>query len=185
MDMGMNSIPQCIEALESYLERGGVRLVRAALPECIHGRVSRRRITLRAGLSPPQELVALVHELTHWLVHREARGCMDCTLFEYEAEAVEALVMARLGLPQASAERAFDGASPTDHLLAASVARVTRASARIFAALSLDPALGMDPETNVSEAQTPIDLEAAAGKKVVFEYEQRGVGNFLGPTKTL
>ena len=28
-------------------------------------------ITLRAGLSPEQELLTLVHELTHWLAHRD------------------------------------------------------------------------------------------------------------------
>src|SRR5476649_2470954 len=88
-----------IRSLEAYVERNGARLVRTALPECVHGRVSRDLITLRAGLTPEQELLTLVHELAHWLAHRGARPGPCCTVFEYEAEAVEALVMARLGLP--------------------------------------------------------------------------------------
>ena len=59
-----------------------------------------RLITLRAGLTPEQELPILVHELAHWLAHRDARPGAHCTVFEYEADAVEALVMARLGLIQ-------------------------------------------------------------------------------------
>src|ERR1035438_10456016 len=109
----MTSIPNYIHALEAYIRRSGARLSRAALPECMHGRVYRNLITLRTGLSPKQELVALVHELAHWLAHRDARCRMDCTLFEYEAEAVEALVMARLGLPPAAGDASgVDGASP-------------------------------------------------------------------------
>src|SRR5271170_2123697 len=128
----MTSIPNCIQVLEAFIERGGARLKRSNLPACVHGRVYRDLITLRADLTPEQELVALVHELTHWLAHRGARRAVDCTLFEYEAEAVEALVMARLGLPHARFEyRAPFGLSPTDNLLSASVARVTFASAAI------------------------------------------------------
>ena len=46
--------------------------------------------------SPEQELLALVHELAHWLAHRERIAAFALhAIFEYEAEAVEALVMAR------------------------------------------------------------------------------------------
>jgi hypothetical protein len=176
----MASISNYIHALEAYIRRSGARLARAALPECVHGRVYRDLITLRTGLSPKQELVALVHELAHWLAHRDARCRMDCTLFEYEAEAVEALVMARLDLPHAAVdESAVDLASPTDNLLSASVARVIWASTRIC------DALGVGAETQVSEPQASINLEAAPGKEIVFEYEQHGMGDFLGSPEAL
>src|SRR6202451_4281770 len=173
----MTSTPNCIHALEAYIERSGARLRRTSLPACVHAFVYCDLITLRTGLSPQQELVALVHELAHWLAQRDARCGMDCTLFEYEAEAVEALVMARLGLPHVGADSALDPDSRTDNLLSASVARVIWASGRICGALGVDQ--------GISEAQTAIDLEAAAGKKVVFEYEHHGMGDFLGLSEPL
>ena len=88
-----------IECLEAYCERAGARLVRTVLPQEVQGLSCRNLITLRAGLSPEQELLTLVHELTHLLLHRETQDGMERTRFEYEAEAVEALVMQRLGLP--------------------------------------------------------------------------------------
>jgi len=176
----MTSIPHCIHALEAYIERSGARLAREGLPECVHGRINFDLITLRTDLTPKQELVTLVHELTHWLAHRDARCRMDCTLFEYEAEAVEALVMARLDLPYAAVDPgAHELDSPTDNLLSASVARVKWASARICGAL------GIDATAIVSETQAPIDFKAAAGKEIVLEYEQHGMGNFLGSSEAL
>jgi len=71
-----------------------------------------------------------VHELAHWLAHRDVRCFAHCTVFEYEAEAVEALVMARLGLTHPEAGAAED-------LLSASAARVHFASDRICGALGL------------------------------------------------
>jgi hypothetical protein len=150
-----------IHALETYLEHRGARLAHGNLPATVHGRVSGNLITIRKGLNPRQELSALVHESAHWLVHQDPRTPMDCTVFEYEAEAVEALVMARLGL--ATASRA-------DNLLPASVVRVMFASTRICDAL---------------EAQTPVDFEAAPRKEIVFEYEQYGMGDFLGLPEAL
>ena len=176
----MTSIPNCIELLEAYIERGGARLVRSNLPPGVHGRIYRDQITLRLGLSPEQELTALIHELTHWLAHRDAHRIIECTLFEYEAEAVEALVLARLGLRDSRFERAAPHhCLPTDNLLSVSVARVIEASARISAAL------GLEAEMPRSEAQAAIDLDAAAGKEIVFEYEQYGMGDFLGLPEAL
>ena len=92
-----------------------------------------------AGLSPEQELLTLVHELAHWLLHREPQApAWIARVFEYEAEAVEALVMARLGLPHPQRGVDLDGESPTDNLLSASVTRVIWASRRICGALGLD-----------------------------------------------
>jgi len=167
----MISIPNCIQLLEAFIERSGAHLQRGNLPPCVHGRIYRDLITLRADLSPEQELVALVHELAHWLAHRDARHAMDCTLYEYEAEAVEALVMARLGAPYRL--------SPTDDLLAASVARVIAAGAVICRAL------GVDAQMPSSEAQAAVDLDTAAGKEIVFQYEQHGMGDFLGLPEAL
>ncbi len=132
----MTTIPEHIRSLEAYAARSGARLVRAALPEAVHGRVCSDLIMLRADLDPEQELLALVHELTHWLAHRNAPPQQAWTVFEYEAEAVEALVMERLGI-RPSTGQVEAGASPTDDLLSASVTRVIWASGRICEALGL------------------------------------------------
>jgi hypothetical protein len=156
-----------IQALENYVERNGARLVRCRLPEWVHGRVRQDLITLHADLSPEQELPALVHELAHWLAHRNTGSRMHCTLFEYEAEAVEQLVMARLGLPLPC--HLLDPArdSPTDDLLSASVARVRWASELICAALGLQP-------------QAAVDVDAPAREEIVLEYEEHRLRDFLG-----
>ncbi len=130
----MAAIPDYIRSLESYVERHGARLVRTSLPEWVHGSASHDLIVLRPGLDPQQELWALVHELAHWLAHRGVGARQPSTVFEYEAEAVEALVMARLGLPRSSGQ---DG-NPTDDLLSASVTRVIWASGRICDALGVE-----------------------------------------------
>jgi len=132
----MATILDHIRSLESYVERSGARLVRSPLPESVHGRVFSDLIMLRADLDPEQELLTLVHELTHWLTHRDPCPQHPCTVFEYEAEAVEALVMARLGLHSTSVHIA-EGDNPTDGLLSASVKRVVWASSRICDALGV------------------------------------------------
>lgn len=133
----MATIIDHIRSLESYVERSGARLVRSTLPESVHGRVSSDLIMLRADLDPEQELLTLVHELTHWLTHRDACLQQPCTIFEYEAEAVEALVMVRLGLQSPSDRIDPEGDDPTDGLLSASVKRVVWASNRICDALGV------------------------------------------------
>jgi len=124
--------------LESYVERSGARLVRTTLPEAVHGRVSSDLITLRAGLDPEQELLTLVHELAHWLAHRGMNPTAPSTIFEYEAEAVEALVMSQLGLACPVHDPNLGNDCPTDGLLFASVARVRWASGRICRALGVE-----------------------------------------------
>lgn len=169
----MMAVRKHIRSLEAYVERSGARLVRTSLPEWVHGRVCCDRITLRADLSPEQELLALVHEVAHWLAHRGAHSGASGTLFEYEAEAVESLVMARLGLPRpAYAASAIVYDSPTDGLLSASVARVISASGRICDALGLEP-------------QASVHLEAASGEEVVLKNKPHGVSDFLGFPQTL
>jgi len=174
----VTAIHDHIRSLEGYVERSGARLVRTTLPECVHGRVCCDIITLRTGLSPEQELLTLVHELVHWLAHRDACPGPYCTVFEYEAEAVEALVMARLGMAPPGLD-VVDIDRPTDGLLSASVTRVNWASTRICGAL------GLETERPPSEPQTPVHVEAAPGKEIVLEYEQHGVGDFLGLSQAL
>jgi hypothetical protein len=137
----MTVIQSHIRSLECYVERCGGCVVRELLPEAIHGGTSRDCITLHAGLDPYQQLLALVHELTHWLAHRDAsRDLSACaTIYEYEAEAVETLVMGRLGLPcpaEDAAGEEFD--RPTDGLLTSSVTRVRSTVRRICQALELE-----------------------------------------------
>jgi hypothetical protein len=137
--LAVTAILNHIRSLEGYVVCSGARLVRGTLPEWVHGRVCGDLITLRAGLTPEQELPTLVHELAHWLAHRGVRDGGLCTVFEYEAEAVEALVMARLGFTHSGADPAQASGSPTEGLLSASVARVLWASGCICGALGLNP----------------------------------------------
>jgi len=132
----MATVHDHIRALECFLAVSGVRLVRTPLPPAVHGRTHSDLITLSADLSPLQELLALVHELAHWLAHREAGAAGHRTVFEYEAEAVEALVMARLGICESGGQLDWDGL--TDDLLPASVTRVNWASDCICRALGIE-----------------------------------------------
>jgi hypothetical protein len=126
-----------VRSLELYLCQEGVRVVRSDLPPGVHGRTLHNLIVLREGLDPEQELLALVHELTHWLAHRGSGDCdVRRTVFEYEAEAVEAVVMDYLGLQcPATTLSPLERQSPTDDLLLASVERVHLTSRRICNAL--------------------------------------------------
>ena len=169
----MNTILRYIRLLEDYMARIDATLVRTPLPEWVHGRTHLNCIALRTDLTPEQELLALVHELAHWLAHQQrARQRLDSTIFEYEAEAVEMLVMARLGLshPETLLSSYGDG-RPTDNLLATSVARVQWASDQICGAL-LQP-------------QATVDLETAPGEKVVLEYELHRMSDFIGSAQAL
>jgi hypothetical protein len=139
----MTAIQSHIRSLECYVERCGGCVVREQLPDAIHGGLSRNRITLHASLDPQQQLLALVHELTHWLVHRDVADAPGAcaTIYEYEAEAVESLVMNRLGLPcPADDVLAAGWYCPTDGLLTSSVRRVLSTVGRICQALELEQA---------------------------------------------
>jgi hypothetical protein len=138
----MSAILEHIRSLESYAQRSGATLVRGTLAEPVHGSLSHNHITLRLDLSPEQHLLALVHELTHWLAHRNEGTRPPLayrTIYEYEAEAVEALVMARLGLDvRERTPGPVDEGQPTDGLLTSSVNRVISATQRICQALGLE-----------------------------------------------
>jgi hypothetical protein len=179
-DRAVTAILNYIRSLEAYVERSGARLVRTALPECVCGQLRGDVITLRLGLSPEQQLLTLVHELVHWLAHRDARPGLHCTWFEYEAQAVEALVMTRLGLPLPAFDTTDLGQeSPTDGLLSDSVARVKWVSRRICGVL------GLEAEPLGSEPQAPVHIEAAAGEEIVLKDKQYGVSDFVRFPQTL
>lgn len=132
-----------IRALEDYLAGSGASLHRLPMPEWLLGRQRWDQIQLRSGLSPEEELPVLVHELAHWLVHSgftQGGGWQgpERTICEYEAEAVEVVVLSRLGLQRLlpHAHEWID-VDPADALLAHSKKRVTFACERICAALGI------------------------------------------------
>jgi len=90
-------------------------------------------MTLRSGMSKEQQLLTLIHELTHVLVHSEDSERLNRTVCEYEAEAVEKLVAGKLGLKDA-AHLPIDLSAATDDLLACSVRRVRAVAGTLLAA---------------------------------------------------
>jgi IrrE N-terminal-like domain len=121
-----------IDALEEFSARHGVLVFRSPLSPWVVGRVDENQILLRSGLSKKQQLLTLIHELTHFLAHRAGEQ-LDRTVCEYEAEAVEKLVAGQLGLKDL--DTAIDLATVTDDLLACSVARVRWVARILLAAL--------------------------------------------------
>jgi len=170
----MRPITGLIHCLETHVRGCGVKVRRAPLPDSVQGRMRENLITVRPELPPLQELAVLVHEFTHWLVHRHPRDGVEHTLFEYEAEAVEVLVLDRLGLSRGPR-------APLDGLLPASVARVHFAQHRICEALDL----GGDEAPGVLQPQTAVDFQTPTGKEIVFEYEAYGMGDFFGLPEAL
>lgn len=175
-----------IQLLERYLETRGGSLRRHALPERIHARLVHDQIILDCSLSPEDELAALIHELAHWLMHREMPHPVSRTLLEYEAEAVERLVLAHLASNSGStAPGSSSAGAVTENLLLASVGRVTAATARLCDVLGVQDALGMPGEARPSEAQAPVQFETASREEIVLEYERYGMGDFLGLPEAL
>lgn len=123
-----------IDALEEFSARHGVAVFRTPLSPWVVGRMDENQIVLRRGLSQEQQLLTLVHELTHFLAHRP-EAPLNRTVCEYEAEAVEKLVAGQLGLKVAGTE--IDLSTVTDDLLACSVARVRWVTQTLLAAVRL------------------------------------------------
>jgi hypothetical protein len=123
-----------IDALEDFSARRGVSVFRAALSPWVVGRMNENQIVLRHGLSQEQQLLTLIHELTHFLVHRPDAQ-LNRTVCEYEAEAVEKLVAGQLGLKEAGT--AIDLHTVTDDLLACSVTRVRWVAQTLLTAVRL------------------------------------------------
>ena len=160
--------------LENLARRCGVTVLRSSLRAGVFGRIEERRIVLRAGLTPEQQLLTLVHELSHLLLHCEINPPIDRTICEYEAEAVERWVgMALRVAPYGDELEDLD--TVTDGLLACSVKRVRCASL-----LLLQVAQGV-PTSQASrlQAQSAVQVDTASGKEVIFNNELRGVRDFI------
>jgi IrrE N-terminal-like domain len=121
-----------IDRLEEFSALCGVSVFRIPLSPWVVGRMDENQIVLRSGLSKEQQLLTLIHELTHFLAHRAGEQ-LDRTVCEYEAEAVEKLVAGRLGLKDLGI--AIDLTTVTDDLLACSVARVQWVARILLAAV--------------------------------------------------
>jgi hypothetical protein len=167
-----------IDRLEVFAERRGAPVIRGSLGAAVLGRAAKGRVVLRAGLSKQQQLLTLVHELTHLLVHCEATTRLNRTVCEYEAEAVEKWVGMQLGLPAYGREHADSHGDPdgdpfgiTDDLLKCSVVRV-RWAARIL----LGAAIGSER----LQAQAAVEVDAPPGEEIVLDDELGGVGDFIG-----
>ena len=124
-----------IDALEEFSALHGVAVFRTHLSPWVVGRMDENQIVLRSGLSEEQQLLTLVHELTHFLAHRPEE-LLNRTVCEYEAEAVEKLVAGQLGLKDSGT--AIDLNTVTDDLLACSVARVRWVARTLLTAVQAD-----------------------------------------------
>jgi hypothetical protein len=124
-----------INALEAFSARQGIAVFRTALSPWVVGRMHEHQIVLRSGLSKKEQLLTLVHELTHFLAHRPDAQ-LNRTVCEYEAEAVEKLVACQLGLKDLG--NAIDPATVTDDLMACSVTRVRWVARTLLAVVQED-----------------------------------------------
>ncbi len=106
-----------IDALEEFSALHGVSVFRTPLSPWVVGRMDENQIVLRSGLSKEQQLLTLVHELTHFLAHRPDAQ-LNRTVCEYEAEAVEKLVAGQLGLKDLGTAIDLGYRSPTTCWLA-------------------------------------------------------------------
>ncbi len=121
-----------IDALEEFSARQGIAVFRTSLSPWVVGLMDANQIVLRSGLSQEQQLLTLVHELTHFLAH-QPREQLNRTVCEYEAEAVEKWVGGYLGLKDLSMP--MDLGAVTDDLLACSVTRVRWVARTLLAAI--------------------------------------------------
>ena len=120
-----------IDRLEQFSDRCGAPVIRNSLIAGVFGRTERGCIVLRAGLSLDQQVLTLVHELTHLIVHCNASPRINRTVCEYEAEAVESWVGTELAV-EPHADETLNVSSVTDDLLACSVARVRWAAGTLL-----------------------------------------------------
>jgi hypothetical protein len=132
-----------INRLEEFSALRGVSVFRTPLSPWVVGRMDENQIVLRSGLSKEQQILTLVHELTHFLAHRPEQQ-LDRTVCEYEAEAVEKLVAGQLGLKNLG--NAIDLNTVTDDLLACSVARVRWVARALLTAVQEDR---LQPQTAI------------------------------------
>jgi IrrE N-terminal-like domain len=143
-------LQRLIDRLEEFSTLQGVAVFRTPLSAWVAGRVEENQIVLRRGLSKEQQLLTLIHELTHFLAHRAGEQ-LDRTVCEYEAEAVEKLVAGQLGLKNLGTP--IDLTTVTDDLLACSVVRVRWVARTLLTALQ-----DAMPSADRLEAQAPVQI---------------------------
>ena len=177
----MSGIGQYVRRLEQFAEHCGVPVVRNCLQANVLGRVERRRIVLRTGLNLEQQLLTLVHELTHLTIHRDAWPAIDRTICEYEAEAVERWVGAVLGV-RPWLDDDFDASSITDDLLACSVLRVRWAALKL---LNVARDCSLPADQIPLDTQTTVEVDASSREKVILDDELRGMRDLIGHTQPL
>lgn len=167
--------------LEQFAKSCGVPVIRNCLQANVLGRVEQRRIVLRRGLNLEQQLLTLVHELTHVTIHRNAWPAINRTICEYEAEAVERWVGAVLVVgPWVDYE--FDASSITDDLLACSVLRVRWAALKL---LTVARECRLPADQIPLDTQTAVEVNASSCEKVIFDDELRRMRDFVGYTQPL
>ncbi len=167
-----------LERLEQFAAHCGAPVVRNSLVAGVLGRVEQRRIVIRKGLSLEQQLLTLVHELTHLIIHCHANPPINRTVCEYEAEAVERWVDE--ALHSLSPDWDLDAATLTEDLLACSVVRVRRAAYVI-----LNVARGGIFAAHSLQAQAAIQIDASAGEEIIFNDELHGVRDFIRLAESL
>jgi IrrE N-terminal-like domain len=170
----VSSMHSYIRRLEEFAERCGAPVVRNSLVAGVLGQIEERRIVLRAGLTLEQQLLTLVHELTHLIIHCNASPRVNRTVCEYEAEAVERWVGAALKVGP-SDEETLDAATMTEDLLACSVVRVRWAS-HVILKVARDSAFGLPSRL---QSQAAVEIDAPAREEVVLNDELHGVRNFI------
>jgi hypothetical protein len=161
-----------IRRLERFALRCGAPVVRNSLVAGVLGQMEERRIVLRAGLTLEQQLLTLVHELTHLIIHCHASPRINRTVCEYEAEAVEKWVCSALS----TSRTADNDADLTEDLLASSVARV-RWAADVILNAARDGTFSLTHRS--LQSQSAVELDAAAGKEIVFNDELHGLSDFV------
>jgi hypothetical protein len=152
-------LQQFIDRLEEFCALQGVSVFRTPLRPWVVGRMDENQIVLRSGLSKEQQLLTLIHELTHYLAHRPEEH-LDRTVCEYEAEAVEKLVAGQLGLKTKGT--AIHLTTVTDDLLACSVARV-----RWVARLLLAAAQDVDPSAHSAKPRAHLAVDRLQAQAAV------------------
>ncbi len=129
-----------IDRLRAFIAKRGVALhysasIMPALGACVGS-----TIILSPGLSPPEHLATLAHEVAHQLLHqRTSETKLSKTVRETEAEAVAFVVCESIGLTSRSASREYVqlwGGSA--EVLSASLGRIQRTAAEIITAIGPD-----------------------------------------------
>jgi hypothetical protein len=169
-----------IRRLEQFAERHGAPVVRNSLVAGVLGRVEERRIVLRIGLSLEQQLLTLVHEITHLIIHCNAQPPINRTVCEYEAEAVERWVGD--ALQSISPADNPDASTLTEDLLACSVVRVRWAAHRL---LSVARGGVVAAAAESLQPQSAVQIDAPAREEVVFNDKLHGVRDFIGLAESL